>query len=597
MLDASIAKPAQAAHGRDSARPGRRLKPGRFLPYILTVAAGGICYGLFYNRGIWLSVIGYSVSPAERVMQGEVPYKDFLYNYTPGILWLNAGLMRMFGPTLLTVSAGLFAFKLGALVALYHVSRKLCGDWAGLLAVGLALSWIGWKYVFGVYPTQYSMLFVLTGLACMVRFDESEKLRWLVLSGASVGAVLAIKYNVGVLLGLSGGASVIIRELMLNDWSFGARRALSKAFERAAWFWLGVAVVVFAMFAYLAARGGLLPMLDHFIHFAGEYSEKRAVKLPLWKLVMPSALAIILIAGGAWIILRRFERYYAAYLALAGATVLAVLHTPARAEIMKASALASVAYLPITLFLIASALCLFQVKGKLKAKESRQRWWQDNGAIIVVTMFAAGAYLEVFPRADYYHLVRTLPPVFLLLVLLVKRSFPSLLKYMESVSTRPKRAATLTLTLPLVLLAGIGIQQTWRPHFASGLRLADRSPVAVERARGMLVPPKQASIIESFASLIDSNSAEGDEIFSFSQRGTAFYFLSGRKNPSRFVWWRNVGISGEDRESVLQMIEGKRPKLILLQDGLKDRRIHESVDANYSRVGAVTDIGIYGRRD
>ncbi|HKG21642.1 MAG TPA: glycosyltransferase family 39 protein [Blastocatellia bacterium] len=597
MINAQASKPERAARGRESARPIRRLMQGSFLPYILTVAAGGICYGLFCNRGIWLSVIGYSVSPAERVMQGEVPYKDFLYNYTPGILWINAGLMWIFGPTLLTVSAGLAAFKLGTLVALYHASRKLCGAWVGLLAVALALAWIGWKYIFGVFPTQYSMLFVLAGLACMVRFDESEKLRWLVLSGASVGAVLAIKYNIGVLLGLSGGAAIIIRELALKDGSPGALRTLAKAFGRAAWFWLGIVLVVSAMFAYLAARGGLVPMLDHFIHFAGEYSEKRSVRLPSWRLVMPSALAILLIAGGAWMVLRWFERFYPAFIAAACAVVLAVLFIPARAEILKSSALASVAYLPVTLFLVASAFCLFQLRGKIGAKESRRRWWHDNGAIIIVTMFAAGAYLEVFPRADYYHLVRTLPPVFLLLVLLVKRLYPHLLESLESVSARPRRAATLTLALPFVLLAATGFQNTWRPHFTSGFRMIDRSPVAVGRARGIRVPPKQASIIESFASLIESNSAAGDEIFSFSQRGTAFYFLSERRNPTRFVWWRNVGISREDRDSVLNIIEEKRPKLILLQDGLKDQRIHDSVDANYSRVGAVTDIGVYDRRE
>src|SRR5204863_119409 len=88
----------------------------RFLPLVITILAGVICYGLFYNRSAWLSVIGYSVSPAERVLQGEVPYRDFLYNYTPGILWLNAVLMKMFGVNLLTIHVGLFVFKVATLI-------------------------------------------------------------------------------------------------------------------------------------------------------------------------------------------------------------------------------------------------------------------------------------------------------------------------------------------------------------------------------------------------------------------------------------------------------------------------------------------------
>src|SRR5262245_59599666 len=86
------------------------------LPVAITLVAGLICYGLFYNRGAWLSVIGYSVSPAERVLQGEIPYRDFLYNYTPGILWLNALLMRLFDTNLLTIHLGLYAFKIATLL-------------------------------------------------------------------------------------------------------------------------------------------------------------------------------------------------------------------------------------------------------------------------------------------------------------------------------------------------------------------------------------------------------------------------------------------------------------------------------------------------
>ena len=98
--------------------------PG-LLPLLIAVAAGGICYALFWRRGIWLSVVGYSISPAERLLDGEAPYRDFLYNYTPGILWINALLMKLFGESLVTVSGGLFVFKLSSLIALFYLARRV----------------------------------------------------------------------------------------------------------------------------------------------------------------------------------------------------------------------------------------------------------------------------------------------------------------------------------------------------------------------------------------------------------------------------------------------------------------------------------------
>src|SRR5262245_65201944 len=132
----------------------RELRTGRLksaLPLVLTVLSGSICYGLFINRGLGLSVIGYSIAPAERVLQGEVPYRDFLFNYTPGILWVNALLMKAFGPTLVATRIGLFVFKLSALIALFLVGDRLTNRWIALLHVALTLAWLGYGQVFHCY--------------------------------------------------------------------------------------------------------------------------------------------------------------------------------------------------------------------------------------------------------------------------------------------------------------------------------------------------------------------------------------------------------------------------------------------------------------
>jgi len=95
--------------------------------------------------------------------------------------------------------------------------------------------------------------------------------------------------------------------------------------------------------------------------------------------------------------------------------------------------------------------------------------------------------------------------------------------------------------------------------------------------------------------IIQQNSSEGDYIFSFARRGGAFYFLAGRRNPSRLLWWDSAGIKQEDRAAVLGMLSEKRMKLILIQDGLADQRVRSALDANYHRIASVADIGIYDR--
>ncbi|HMG36120.1 MAG TPA: hypothetical protein VKM94_19445, partial [Blastocatellia bacterium] len=113
----------------DVAQPARQNLLFDIVPFVVAVLLAGLCCGLFVRRGLGLPILGYDISPAERVLNGEVPYRDFLYNYTPGVLWLNAALMKLFGVSLLTVNFALFAFKLGALIVLFVIARRLTCPW------------------------------------------------------------------------------------------------------------------------------------------------------------------------------------------------------------------------------------------------------------------------------------------------------------------------------------------------------------------------------------------------------------------------------------------------------------------------------------
>ena len=573
-------------------RRGFGLRDG--LPLLITVLAGLICYGLFFKRSAWLSVIGYSVSPAERVMNGEIPYRDFLYNYTPGMLWLNAWLMKAFGVSLTAINSGLFVFKMLTLVALFVVAKKLTSGWVALIPVTLALAWLGHKYIFGVVPTQYSLLFVLVGMIFMLNYDRSNKLMWLFLSGMAVGVVFLFKYNVGILLIGTGTAVVFIRESILLSPSPVSKRLLAIV-KHCSFYWAGFAVVTAALMIYMAANNALGPMIDHFLHHAAEYSGARAVPLPPIKWIGPAVAALLIAKAGAAILLRfkpHLLEFYLLGVLIIGAVV---LFFPGKLWIMKTSGTALVAYLPVFLFIGVAALLVWRFKKEAKTGEDRRRWWARSAAIIIVGLFALGAFLEMYPRADYYHLVRVLPAIFLLLLLLIQRWAEALREFFKSRLQAPRRAAVLCASIPLVMLAFVGVKDTWQPQFDSSFRLIDREPLSISRAEGIKVTRRQKEFIEGMTRAIEENSAPEDQVFSFAQRGTGFYFLAARRNPTRFVWWRSVGIKKDARNSVLEMIADRKPKLVLVQESLTDPRVRDAVNANYHKVTAVADIAVYDR--
>ena len=555
-------------------------------PLLVTFIAGLICYGLFYNRGLGLSVIGYSIAPAERVMQGEVPYRDFLFNYTPGILWVNALLMKAFGATLMATRIGLLAFKLITLITLFQVARRLTSGWAALVPVTLTLAWLGHQQIFNVYPDQYLVLFALAGLTCMLNYDETGRARWLLLCGLAIGVVFVFKYNVGVLLFGSGTLAIVARELMMN-------RDVKGAAHRVGLYLIGFAVVAGALAAYLAYNHAFGAMINHFLHHAAEYSETRSVTLPPARIVFPAALASLLATIVGLGLLRTAARFFEAYVIAVigiGSIILLALD---KAALINESAIASVAYFPPLIFAAASALAIRQLK---KKGRDAAGWWRDNGAMAITGLFAVAVYLEVFPRADFYHLVRVLPPVFLFLFALLVRCTPALREYLRTRVPSPNRVALLTAATPLVFLLFGGVKDTWAPEFDSGLRFRDNRELNIERGRGIFVEEKQAELTEGLVQLIQANSSKDDYIFSFAQRGSALYFLAARRNPTRFLWWRSVGISAEEREAVMTMIAARRAKLIVVQDVAATQEIQDFIGDNYDQIGAVADIAVYGLR-
>lgn len=587
MLPEPKTSPAQS---RES-----RLALKSAAPFLVTIIAGVICYGLFVNRGLGLPILGYNVSPAERVLQGEAPYRDFIYNYTPGVLWLNALLMKWFGASLMTINWGLFVFKLGALAALFYIARRFASGWIALLPVALTLAWIGYRVIFRVYPTQYSMLFVLLGIIFMLAYDRTKRQRWLLACGLAVGFVFLFKHNVGVYLLGASTIALAVRETLVGAEDFSWRAQLLNLLKKSAVFWSGFAVVAAGVGVYLASAGALFPMLEHFFSVAGEYSELRSIALPDVRLIAPVVASLVVVTAIALFAIRRMPRLFEPFLTavmLAGSIILLL---PGRAYLIKNSATAAISYFPIALFALTLIFLAWQFVRHRRSRQEREWLWQSYGPIIIVAAFALAAYLEMFPRADYAHLVRVLPPVFLLLFLLMVRCAAALVGFFQDRLPRPRRAALLCAAVPIVFLFATGIKDGWQPRFDSSFRLIEQTPLAIKRASGILVTRKQAEFVDSLAVMIETNSSPDDYIFSFAPRGTAFYFLSARKNPTRLVWWRSVAISNADREAFLRQIGERVPELILIPDGFHNERVRAQIESGYERIGAVADIAVYKR--
>src|SRR2546430_8083144 len=69
---------------------------------------------------------GVVLQGAERILRGEVPYRDFFMFYTPGSMYIVAALFKIFGDSLIVARTSIAVVGAGCSVIAYLLARRVC---------------------------------------------------------------------------------------------------------------------------------------------------------------------------------------------------------------------------------------------------------------------------------------------------------------------------------------------------------------------------------------------------------------------------------------------------------------------------------------
>lgn len=151
---------------------------------------------------------GYFVEQATRVVQGQLPYRDFDSLYTPALLYIHAAVLNLFGssPIVDLRVVGLLA-RVVVAGGLYLMCRPLVRPAMAMLPslyVLVALDRL--PYTWEPHPGWPSEALTIVAASTFARLPFTAGLRRTVLLatiGAIAAMVFALKQNAGVLLGLA----------------------------------------------------------------------------------------------------------------------------------------------------------------------------------------------------------------------------------------------------------------------------------------------------------------------------------------------------------------------------------------------------------
>ena len=166
------------------------------------------------DRGWWPHDEGTIAQGTERVLNGQLPHRDFGDAYTGGLSYVHAFAFWAFGTELTSLRLVLFGFFLAWVPAVYYVASRFLGPPAAGAVVLVAVSWSVPNYTASM-PSWYNTFLAVFGTAALLRHLETERRRWLFVAGLCGGASLAIKV-VGLYFILAVLVYLLFREQSLR---------------------------------------------------------------------------------------------------------------------------------------------------------------------------------------------------------------------------------------------------------------------------------------------------------------------------------------------------------------------------------------------
>ncbi len=225
---------------------------------VVTLASVAIYLGAQNDQG-WIphdeGLLGQS---ATRVLEGELPHLDFDDPYTGGQAMLHALAMKALGVNSLAMRAVLHMFSVGLAAAAFLIAIRFVPAWCAALVTWLAIAWSVPNY-FAPLPSWYNLCFAAFGTLALIKFDETSRLRWLVLAGVMGGLSFLIKVA-GLYYIAAGLLYLVYRDQQLvGDESLPQRRKT--------WFSAFVTMSLVCFTAMLLMLVRSRPSLMDLIHF------------------------------------------------------------------------------------------------------------------------------------------------------------------------------------------------------------------------------------------------------------------------------------------------------------------------------------------
>jgi 4-amino-4-deoxy-L-arabinose transferase-like glycosyltransferase len=443
---------------------------------------------------------GITLQGAQRILHGQVLYRDFFTFYTPGCYYWTALRFKLLGSSFFAARVALLLYGGMFSVCLYMLARRLCTRKVAALTAYLFLA-IGLPYRFLVLHNWDSTVLAVLALYASVRWMETSQRLWAFAAGTLVSLTCLFEQSkgAGLIAGLGLGFLLIAR--------YGRRPAVFRQANATAVL-VGMAWPLIITFGYLISQHCLPQAIEDWLWPLRHYS--LANRLRYGYIPISFEGSAMLYASGS------------------------VLRT-----LLFMSLTSPFFIVPFLPFL---GLALLILKVSRAMRESRLS--AKDSFCVLVSACGLGLALGVVAtgRPDVDHLIYVAPPLILLLGMVS--------------SGRVVKSWLLTEVQPL-LLAFLMVTFTafGMVFLLSGPRSAEQS---LETRRGRIRLPCCDTVIPYLQRHVQA----GEQIFVYPYQ-PLYYFLTATSSPTGLDYLQ-LGLHSEGQiEEMLNQLAAHSPKCVV----------------------------------
>jgi len=205
------------------------------------------------------------------ILNGITPYQEAYNMKLPGIYYMYALIMAVFGETYTGIHIGFILMNAGTMILLYQALKNFFNPMTGLITAGFygLMAMSNNVLGFAAHATHFAVFYVSLSLYFFSKYEENKKLLFAVLTGAMLGMAFLMKQQ-AVYFILFGGFVFLFFQFLVKPRSIRAILINTSAFSFA------VFIPYIIVLLIMLATG----TFDKFWFWTVQYASKYATGLP-----------------------------------------------------------------------------------------------------------------------------------------------------------------------------------------------------------------------------------------------------------------------------------------------------------------------------